>query len=138
MKAALDYAPDLPNPTPEDRYDVVDFSVDSDGFRGRLEGWRPAAPRPWTQNQVHMWTGGDMLPLSSPNDPVFFLHHCNVDRTCESWLRRYGRIYTPDMTAPATYTGERIGDTLALPASYPLTPGNMLDQSSWCTYDQLP
>ncbi|MFJ2306031.1 tyrosinase family protein [Streptomyces sp. NPDC087787] len=137
VKAALDYAPDLPNPKPEDRYDVVDFSVNSDGFRGRLEGWQPAT-RPWTHNQVHMWTGGDMLPLSSPNDPVFFLHHCNVDRTWESWMRRYGRIYTPDMTAPATYAGERIGDTLALPANYAFTPGNMLDQSSWCTYDQLP
>jgi len=24
--------------------------------------------------------GGSMLPMSSPNDPIFMLHHCNVDR----------------------------------------------------------
>ena len=31
-------------------------------------------------NLVHRWVGGSMGPGTSPNDPVFFLHHCNVDR----------------------------------------------------------
>ncbi|MGW3496639.1 tyrosinase family protein [Streptomyces sp. NPDC001020] len=138
VKAALDFAPVGPNPKPEDRYDTVAFSVNSDGFRGRLEGWFPAR-RPWTHNQVHLWVGGDMQPMSSPNDPVFFLHHCNVDRIWESWMQRYDRIYTPGMTFPANpYGGERIGDTLAIPASYPYTPRSMLDVSKAYTYDQLP
>jgi len=34
---------------------------------------------------VHVWVGGSMGPMSSPNDPVFFLHHCNVDRLWAQW-----------------------------------------------------
>ncbi|KAH8817799.1 monooxygenase [Flagelloscypha sp. PMI_526] len=29
---------------------------------------------------VHLSVGGDMVPEWSPNDPVFFLHHGNIDR----------------------------------------------------------
>ncbi|MGW3248681.1 tyrosinase family protein [Streptomyces sp. NPDC001070] len=91
MKNALAFAPSGPSPKPGDRCDVLDYSANSDGFRGRLEGFTPnpdpANPRPWLHNQVHTWVGGDMLPMSSPNDPVFFLHHCNVDRIWESWLQ---------------------------------------------------
>ena len=39
--------------------------------------------------QVHTWIGGDMLNVNiSPNDPVFFLHHCNVDRLWAIWQER--------------------------------------------------
>jgi tyrosinase len=31
-------------------------------------------------NLVHRYIGGTMDTLTSPNDPVFFLHHANVDR----------------------------------------------------------
>jgi tyrosinase len=62
-------------------------------FRNVLEGWVPyydtaTAPAvyPALHNQVHMWVGGSMSDaLSSPNDPVFFLHHCNVDRLWTLW-----------------------------------------------------
>ena len=30
-----------------------------------------------------------MLPLTSPNDPVFFLHHCYVDREWDRWQIMY-------------------------------------------------
>jgi tyrosinase len=30
--------------------------------------------------QVHSSMGGDMVPATSPNEPLFFLHHANVDR----------------------------------------------------------
>src|SRR5829696_1697483 len=42
-------------------------------------------------NQVHVWIGGDMGPATSPNDPVFYLNHCNVDRIWEAWLVNQGR-----------------------------------------------
>lgn len=35
--------------------------------------------------QVHGRVGGHMMPMSSPNDPLFFLHHCNVDRLWAMW-----------------------------------------------------
>ncbi|CAH1241151.1 TYR [Branchiostoma lanceolatum] len=42
-------------------------------------------------NQVHLYLNGTMTSVSTaPNDPIFFLHHCNVDRLLESWIRRHG------------------------------------------------
>ena len=39
-------------------------------------------------NAVHLYIGGHMsdVPTAS-NDPVFFLHHANVDRMFEAWLQ---------------------------------------------------
>jgi hypothetical protein len=37
-------------------------------------------------NAGHGWVGGHMSdPTASPNDPVFFLHHANVDRLWAMW-----------------------------------------------------
>src|SRR5687768_12870692 len=33
-------------------------------------------------NPGHMWVGGSMLAMSAPSDPLFCLHHCNIDRLC--------------------------------------------------------
>ncbi|MBQ0825927.1 tyrosinase family protein [Streptomyces tagetis] len=141
MKAALTYRPSGPHPKPEDGYDTLTYDVDSDGFRSRVEGWLPAS-RPWMHNQVHMWVGGDMVPMSSPNDPVFYLHHCNVDRIWEARIERYdGRVYAPDMTAPADpYLGIRIDDQLGPPAAAGDTPRRMLGwvSSEHYVYDTLP
>ncbi len=51
-------------------------------FRNQFEGWING---PQLHNRVHVWVGGSMLPMTSPNDPVFFLHHCNVDRLWARW-----------------------------------------------------
>lgn len=59
------------------------FSDINESFRNRLEGW--GMNRPLLHNQVHVWVGGEMLDNTSPNDPIFFLHHCNVDRLWASW-----------------------------------------------------
>ncbi|MEU5656104.1 tyrosinase family protein [Streptomyces sp. NPDC047737] len=135
VKATLGYTP--PGINPEDRYDTLDFSAGSDGFRGRLEGWLPEG-RPWMHNQVHQWIGGDMDPSSSPNDPVFYLHHCNVDRIWESWMQQYSRLYAPTTAPDPPYGGERIDDILNFPGSQQFTPRYMLDVSRRYTYDHLP
>lgn len=36
-------------------------------------------------NIVHVWIGGAAATRSSPNDPAFFLLHCNVDRLWAAW-----------------------------------------------------
>ena len=36
-------------------------------------------------NRVHGFVGGDMETFMSPLDPIFWLHHCNVDRLWASW-----------------------------------------------------
>ncbi|MEU4626845.1 tyrosinase family protein [Actinoplanes sp. NPDC023801] len=36
-------------------------------------------------NRVHNYIGGHMGTRESPNDPVFWLHHCNLDRLWWQW-----------------------------------------------------
>ncbi|MEO6606219.1 MAG: tyrosinase family protein, partial [Aeromicrobium sp.] len=36
-------------------------------------------------NLVHGSVGGDMASFQSPLDPLFWIHHCNVDRLWEVW-----------------------------------------------------
>lgn len=38
---------------------------------------------------VHRWVGGNMVFPTSPNDPVFFLHHCYLDLLWERWKRQH-------------------------------------------------
>ncbi len=38
-------------------------------------------------NSVHNFIGGDMGGFMSPLDPIFWLHHANVDRLWASWSR---------------------------------------------------
>jgi Common central domain of tyrosinase len=58
-------------------------------------------------NTVHRWVGGNMLAMTSPNDPIFFLHHCNIDRLWAVWQEKYhGETYQP-------YSGGRLGHNLA-------------------------
>jgi tyrosinase len=93
-------------------------------FRNALEGWvgyyqdaaaaaaDPAHTPSSLHNRVHVWVGGSMAPLSSPNDPVFFLHHCNVDRLWGSWQNDNPTVAykpadgEPNPTDPA---GENVG-----------------------------
>ena len=54
-------------------------------------------------NQGHVWVGGeklepqiagDMTEMYAPRDPVFFLHHCNIDRVWAQWQgarNRFGK-----------------------------------------------
>ena len=36
-------------------------------------------------DQVHVWIGGNMRTFMSPLDPIFWLHHCNIDRLWAEW-----------------------------------------------------
>lgn len=89
-------------------------------FRNRLEGWalEPGdAPDSYLHNIVHVFIGGDMGPGTSPNDPVFFLHHCNVDRLWAKWQERrtlengtsYDSDYLPVTGGP---TGHNLNDNM--------------------------
>ena len=114
-------------------YDAPQWNGSSDSFRNELEGWLPYG----MHNAVHVWVGGDMLPAASPNDPVFFLNHCNVDRVWEAWMKQHGRIYVPDQTAPTSLKGHRLNDQLASLISAPTTPNAVLDSTAQYTYDLL-
>lgn len=78
-------------------YDVAPYNRKSDinlSFRNYLEGFWPQGSS--MHNAVHVWVGGQMQTASSPNDPVFFLHHANIDRLWSQWQERYGDANYPD------------------------------------------
>ena len=61
-----------------------DGNQDYNSFRIILE--RPI------HNPVHNWVGGTMEEAYSPGDPVFFLHHCNIDRVWANWQRKHNYL----------------------------------------------
>ncbi|WP_405008945.1 tyrosinase family protein [Kitasatospora sp. NBC_01539] len=74
-------------------------------FRNFLEG----GIGPNIHNRVHLWVGGQMIPLSSPNDPVFFLHHANTDRLWAQWQTDQRAPYEPQEGAEQ---GQNAGDPM--------------------------
>eukprot|EP00755_Sulcionema_specki_P003907 Sspe_Gene.28783::Locus_13226_Transcript_1_2_Confidence_0.800_Length_1535::g.28783::m.28783 len=66
------------------------------GFRERLEGGPHGSP--------HVFVGGIMSTFLSPEDPVFFLHHANVDRLWAIWqdCHDHDKIHSDDI-GDATY-----------------------------------
>ncbi|MBA2278691.1 MAG: tyrosinase family protein [Chloroflexia bacterium] len=89
-------------------YDVSPWDrFSTSGFRNKLEGWING---PQLHNLVHVWVGGSMGPMSSPNDPVFFLHHCFVDKLWADWQRMHpGSGYLPVSGGPA---GHNLGNAM--------------------------
>jgi tyrosinase len=120
----------------EAEYDITPFNSSSpSGLRNRLEGW---VGTPAIHNNVHLWVGGDMGLSSSPNDPVFFLHHCNIDRLWASWQERHAVPgYTPDMTAPPTLQFHRADDPLYSIFEEQVTSRDMLAYRTHYQYDAL-
>lgn len=58
---------------------------------GRLEGT--------PHNSVHGSVGGEMATYRSPLDPIFWMHHCNVDRMWAHWSQRLGdKAIPPEKT----------------------------------------
>jgi tyrosinase len=69
---------------------------------------------------------GTMAANTSLNDPVFWLHHTNIDRIWSEWMRRHGQSYLPE-TGGAV--GHNIDDPM-WPYSFlgmTITPRMMLD-----------
>ncbi|GJL76153.1 DVUA0089 family protein [Nitrosomonas sp.] len=79
-------------------YDVSPWNLSSNpSFRNQLEGWIG----PNLHNRGHVWVGGSMLPMTSPNDPVFFMHHCMVDKIWHDWQIRFpNQGYLPETGGP--------------------------------------
>lgn len=54
---------------------------------GLLEG-RP-------HNYIHGWISGNMGTFLSPLDPIFWLHHCNIDRLWSAWNEQHANSDDP-------------------------------------------
>ncbi|AXI79421.1 tyrosinase family protein [Peterkaempfera bronchialis] len=88
-------------------YDSPPWNGDSDpSFRNSLEG----QIAPFIHNIVHRWVGGSMDRPSAPNDPLFFLHHCNIDRIWAQWQQQHStQGYRPNGDGPP---GQNPGDLM--------------------------
>ena len=116
-------------------YDVPGFGKDhtTGGFRNSLEGFKdlgnsrqsvcrdfqPKNKLPFRyfelHNRVHVYIGGTMSDIViSSNDPIFFLHHSNVDRLYESWYRKNN--------------GTNSGSYRPKTFSYSVLPGHNIDE----------
>jgi tyrosinase len=67
----------------------------TDAFEVRIE----TAPH----NPVHDMIGGVMSTMQSPLDPIFFLHHANIDRLTHAWALPDGKGI-PDSANPYSST----------------------------------
>jgi tyrosinase len=103
-------------------------------FRNRLEGWYGDGN---IHNRVHLWVSGGTPPnfddagsmfwSTSLNDPVFFLHHCNIDRLWAEWQRQHPQQgYVPNIGGPQ---GHNINDPME-PWKGATTPASVIDHHS--------
>ena len=81
---------------------------------------------------LHVWVGGDMGSVpTAAYDPVFWLHHANVDRIWYFWQQQHPNAIVDDgvrsfVCAPFTLTGKDVLEVSALGYSY-------VDQESMVT-----
>ena len=84
---------------------------------------------------VHAWLGGSVDQPSSPNDPLFFHHHANIDRLWarrqrlwrgedRAWLLRAG------LGAEEVFDGVAAADTLDIEGRYGVQYDTECDQGS--------
>ncbi len=100
--------------------EIVDLLADTDwaSFSDRLEDFH---------DEVHVWVGGDMRDISvAAFDPVFWAHHCMIDRLWYLWQVKHGNGGFPhellDLPLqPFNKTPRDVLDVQALGYEYALT-----------------
>ncbi|MER7226164.1 tyrosinase family protein [Streptomyces rubradiris] len=104
-------------------------------FRNHLEGytrfpWEPDTGK--LHSRGHRWTGGHMGYIASPNDPVFFLHHCFVDKCWAMWQERH-----PDVPhyLPESETEEVGGLHTSLLPWHTMSAADLIDHTRYYTYE---
>lgn len=111
-------------------YDRWRYNNSASSFRRALEGD--------LHNIVHRFVGGDMRTSASPNDPVFFLHHCNIDRIWAAWQAQYPNApYVPSDSASNDLFMHRIGDPMHNYFGITLPISAMVDYQDYYEYDSL-
>lgn len=136
MTVKLPFRAHLRTALAERAYDAAPWEggAATDGFRNALEGWARVGENapPNLHNLVHVYVGGGwvegrrslagtMQHGSSPNDPIFFLHHAFVDKCWAAWQAKQAKAapgqphYAPVTGGPA---GHNLDDGL-----FPFEPG---------------
>lgn len=113
-------------------YDMPEWNIESDpSFRNYLEGFIG----PGLHGTVHIWVGGlknritiengsqktetiyrgTMSAGDSPNDPIFWMHHSNIDRIWADWQleeRNWMKEYRGYMPVNSNIQGINVNDAL--------------------------
>jgi tyrosinase len=88
---------------------------------------------------THVFIGGDMGDMVSPRDPIFFLHHCNIDRLWAQWTALGRRNTTDPLWATFRFDGNfqtPQGDGLT---AWNVGVADVLDHTAFgYTYPDLP
>jgi tyrosinase len=109
--------------------DGYDSTASEDSFRNRVEGFvnlqNPATgqfknckKRTYQDhnnfhNAVHIYIHGHMrIVPSASNDPIFYLHHANIDRFFEEWLQGMGANANYMPTSRIAHPGHNTEDYL--------------------------
>ena len=90
--------------------EAVDAQTKFRPFQRRLEQ---------VHGYVHEAVGGTMAGPSSPADPLFFLHHANIDRLWTLWQRSHRRAKPQNVSEtlqPAPLFGVRVSSVLSTSA----------------------
>jgi tyrosinase len=77
-------------------------------FQSALEGMHAG---------VHNAVGGDMGGAGSPTDPLFWLHHSNVDRLWAAWQKKHKAALPPNLTEtlkPTPLFGVKVSSVLSI------------------------
>ena len=112
-------------------------SARGSGIGGGISGFAFMGPRTATgaledlpHNVLHGVIGGEggfmLNPRTAPLDPIFWLHHCNIDRLWEIWRQLEGNS-DPDDPRWLTGVEFRLPDKNG--GEYRFNPSNMLDTS---------
>lgn len=121
-----------PMPSPEAAEKVMrDFPVyDMSPWDGDATGGFREQIEVNLHNVVHFAVGGYMAdPRRAVNDPVFFLHHANIDRLWACWqAANPGAQYVPDQPIYTDFPGQGIDQQLEL--LKPSTPREMWNLES--------
>lgn len=93
-------------------------------------------------NNVHVAVGGGdgwmIDPTTAALDPIFWLHHCNIDRLWEKWIRQTTPVQRSNPTVK-TWTGEPFSFYDAAKKVVKLTPGKIVDTTKLdYVYEGLP
>lgn len=82
----------------------------------------------------HTWTGGTMAGGASPLDPLFFLHHCNLDRLWAIWqqnnpgLAQYDTTSIPSDGNASTTVVIGVNDPIGVGAT--ASPNDLVDHTA--------
>jgi tyrosinase len=92
----------------KEKSDFIGFSMELEGYHG----------------EVHMWVGGDMedIPFAA-YDPIFWAHHCMIDRLWRMWQLVYPQASFPTNVAsevmePFNLTAAEVLDPTTLGYDY--------------------